>query len=203
MWLTHTLTGWGFVIDSIQVFVIIHFVVKITVLNMLSRNIMPQKASALCFQRGRPVPVLIPPDCRKPLDFLANTSQRSKAKVVEGNPYLFFNSGMHLSNWLFFKADYCISMNVWILVKFHVAQDFSFHISWDKLNEYIMNCLLHTSFAVNSYARAYDSIKTVCNGVCLSAPHKITSVSKRTYMATLTQVFYHSFLSESLNHTCN
>ena len=66
-----------------------------------------------------------------------------------------------------------------------------------------MYCLLHTSFAVNSYARAYDSLKTVCNEVCLSAPHRITSVSMRKYMATLTQVFYHSFLSESINDTCN
>ena len=97
-------------------FFIIHCVVKINVLNASHKLC---SAETLChnkllhfFQRGRPVPVLIPPDCRKPLDFLANTSQRSIAKVVEGNPYLFSKSGMQLLIWLFFKADYCILMNV-------------------------------------------------------------------------------------------
>lgn len=59
--------------------------------------------------------------------------------------------------------------------------------------------LLHTSFSVNGYVRAYDSLKTMCNEVCLLAPHRITSVSMRKYMATLTQVFYCYFL---LKCTC-
>lgn len=46
-------------------------------------------------QRGRPVPVIIPPDCRRALSFLANNEQRKLAKIVQGNPYLFPNSGMH------------------------------------------------------------------------------------------------------------
>ncbi|XP_062566938.1 uncharacterized protein LOC134229248 isoform X2 [Saccostrea cucullata] len=102
-------------------------------------------------KRGRPVPVLIPPDCRKALAFLANTAQRKKAKIAEGNLYLFPNS-------------------------------------------------------VNGYVRAYDSLKTMCNEVCLLAPHRITSVSMRKYMATLTQMlnldkFQMDWVCNHLGHT--
>lgn len=38
------------------------------------------------------------------------------------------------------------------------------------------------------YVRAYDSLKSVCDEVALKAPARITSVSMRKYMATLTQV---------------
>ncbi|XP_071169348.1 uncharacterized protein [Mytilus edulis] len=84
-------------------------------------------------KRGRPVPVIIPPDCRRALSFLANNEQRKLAKIVQGNPYLFPNS-------------------------------------------------------VNYYARAYDSVKKICNELQLVSPHRITSVSMRKYMATLTQM---------------
>ncbi|XP_069120721.1 uncharacterized protein [Argopecten irradians] len=40
----------------------------------------------------------------------------------------------------------------------------------------------------NSYARAYDSLKSVCSELHLQAPHQITSVSMRKYTATLTQM---------------
>lgn len=63
------------------------------------------KLSGFSFhQRGRPVPVLIPPDCRKALAFLANTAQRKKAKIAEGNLYLFPNSGRYWQ-FYFYKSD--------------------------------------------------------------------------------------------------
>ncbi|OWF47136.1 hypothetical protein KP79_PYT07144 [Mizuhopecten yessoensis] len=84
-------------------------------------------------KRGRPVPVIIPPDAKRALAFLASVKGRRSSGIVEGNPYLFPNS-------------------------------------------------------VNHYARAYESLRFVCGELDLRAPHKITSVSMRKYMATLTQM---------------
>ncbi|XP_033751889.1 uncharacterized protein LOC117335804 [Pecten maximus] len=84
-------------------------------------------------KRGRPVPVIIPPDVGRVLTYLADTDGRHKSGIVQGNPYLFPNS-------------------------------------------------------VNYYARAYESVKSVCAELDLHAPHQITSVNMRKYMATLTQM---------------
>ncbi|XP_052811802.1 uncharacterized protein LOC128239273 isoform X3 [Mya arenaria] len=40
----------------------------------------------------------------------------------------------------------------------------------------------------HQYVRAYDSLKSVCEELALKAPSRITSVSMRKYMATLTQL---------------
>ncbi|XP_033737472.1 titin homolog [Pecten maximus] len=56
--------------------------------------------------------------------------------------------------------------------------------------------------------RAYDSLKTVCSEISLSAPERITSVSMRKYIATLSQVIdmkEHEleWLCGHLGHTAN
>ena len=52
----------------------------------------------MCFivyivQFHRPVPVIIPPDTRKPLKFLAARSERRTAGIKDENHYVFANSG--------------------------------------------------------------------------------------------------------------
>ena len=45
------------------------------------------------------------------------------------------------------------------------------------------------SILVGTYARAYNSLKMICDEIELKAPEQITSVNMRKYTATLTQVF--------------
>ena len=59
-------------------------------------------------------------------------------------------------------------------------------LSWYRSCLWIL--IFDVSFAANSYARAYESLKSVCSDLDLKAPHQITSVSMRKYTATLTQV---------------
>lgn len=47
----------------------------------------------ILFQGHRPVPVLIPPESKKPLEFLASFEARREANVPSGNKYLFPNTG--------------------------------------------------------------------------------------------------------------
>jgi hypothetical protein len=42
------------------------------------------------------VPVIVPPDAKRTLAFLADTNARKRAGVIDGNPYLFPNSGIIL-----------------------------------------------------------------------------------------------------------
>ncbi|XP_052229409.1 uncharacterized protein LOC127843707 isoform X6 [Dreissena polymorpha] len=84
-------------------------------------------------KRGAAVPVIVPQDANKPLEFITNAEVREAAGVQRCNKYLFANRG-------------------------------------------------------TQYVRAYDSLKSVCDEVTLKAPARITSVSMRKYMATLTQL---------------
>ena len=56
-----------------------------------------------------------------------------------------------------------------------------------RIEKFIMKENLYF-FLELSYARAYDKLKKTCDEVGLVAPVRITSVSMRKYMATLTQV---------------
>lgn len=49
--------------------------------------------SVFCFQRRRPVPVIIPPDCTKLLYYLTLAANRQSGGVQDGNKYLFPNTG--------------------------------------------------------------------------------------------------------------
>lgn len=42
------------------------------------------------------MPVIMPPDVRNAMSFLADLSRRKEAGIVHGNPFMFPNSGMYL-----------------------------------------------------------------------------------------------------------
>lgn len=46
-------------------------------------------------QRSRPVPVIIPPDAKEALSFLADKDKRNKAGILDENNYMFPNSGLY------------------------------------------------------------------------------------------------------------
>lgn len=59
-------------------------------------------------QHGRPVPVIVPKDANKPLEYITSSEARLAAGVQRGNNYVFPNTGRLLMkkidslNWLYF-----------------------------------------------------------------------------------------------------
>ena len=47
----------------------------------------------LLFQNGKGVPVILPPDAKKPLQYLTNLEVRKKAGIQPSNPYIFASTG--------------------------------------------------------------------------------------------------------------
>jgi len=53
-----------------------------------------KNSMVIYFQRGKRVPVLIPPDIKEALEYIANAKVREAAGVKPISPYLFTNKGM-------------------------------------------------------------------------------------------------------------
>lgn len=48
----------------------------------------------IIFQGGKAVPVIVPPDAIKPLEYLSDPERRREAGILASNAYLFANTGM-------------------------------------------------------------------------------------------------------------
>ncbi|XP_033740934.1 uncharacterized protein LOC117327839, partial [Pecten maximus] len=84
-------------------------------------------------KNGKMVPILVPEDAQKPMEFITSTAVRRAVGVKTWNTFVFGNTG-------------------------------------------------------EGVIRAYDSLKEMCAELNLGAPERITSVSMRKYIATLSQV---------------
>ena len=50
---------------------------------------------SISFQRNRPVPILLPEDTAKPLEYLADPKVRAASGIRENNHFLFASAGTH------------------------------------------------------------------------------------------------------------